>query len=83
MTRTTISLHESVLAKVRATAHESHSTMGETITELLNIGLRARSLQRQQRGREKFCLKSFSMGTPLVVIEDKEAVNAILDRTNL
>ena len=83
MTRTTISLHESVLAKVRTAAHESHSTMGETITELLNIGLRAKSLQRPHRGREKFRLKSFSMGTPRVALEDKEAVNTILDRRNL
>jgi len=57
--------------------------MGETITELLNIGLRAKSLQRPHLGREKFRLKSFSMGTPRVALEDKEAVNTILDRRNL
>ena len=79
MTRTTISLHESTLEKVRRAAHESHSTLGETITELLNIGLRSSAAHRPVRGSEKFRLKSFSMGKSRVALEDKEAINAILD----
>jgi hypothetical protein len=79
MTRTTISLHESVLEKVRTAAHQSHTTMGETITELLNLGLRIKTARHPPRGKAKFRLKSFSLGTPRIPLEDKEAINTVLD----
>jgi hypothetical protein len=79
MTRTTISLHESVLEKVRTVAHESHTTLGEAITELLTLGLQAKTTRQSPQGNEKFRLKTFSMGAPRIPIEDKEAVNSALD----
>jgi hypothetical protein len=79
MTRTTISLHESVLKKVRSVAHQSHTTMGETITELLNLGLQAKTGRQTRRAKQGFRLKTFAMGSPRVPLEDKEAVNALLD----
>lgn len=82
MTRTTISLHETVLDKVRTVAHQSHTTMGETITELLNLGLQIKKARRHSQGKKRFHLKSFSMGTPRIPLEDKEALNAALDGRN-
>jgi|WetSurMetagenome_2_1015567.scaffolds.fasta_scaffold50269_3 hypothetical protein len=80
MTRTTISLHESVLGKVRKVAHQSDSTLGETITELLNLGLHAKTAQIQKRRQPQlFRLKTYAMGMPKISLEDKEALNAILD----
>jgi hypothetical protein len=82
MTRTTISLHESVLEKVRLAAHQSHTTLGETITELLDLGLRTKTARHPARGKAKFRLKSFSLGIPRIPLEDKDAINAALDRRN-
>jgi hypothetical protein len=80
MARTTISLHESVLSKVRQVAHQSNSTLGETITELLNLGLHAKTVQMQKlRQPQPFRLKTYAMGAPKISLEDKEALNAILD----
>jgi len=79
MTRTTISLHESVLQKVRLVAHESHTTLGETFTELLNLGLQAKTVSHPARNRVKFRLKSYAMGKPRIPLEDKDAINAVLD----
>jgi len=79
MTRTTISLHESVLRKTKKLAHDQHTTLGEAITELLNIGLaqKANSMQYQKK---TLSLPSFNMGEPLVPLEDKEALMSVLDR---
>jgi hypothetical protein len=79
MTRTTISLHESVLEKVRNIAHQSHTTMGETITELLDLGLRVKKDRNPPRIKSKFRLKSFPMGIPRIPLEDKEAIYSVLD----
>lgn len=82
MTRTTISLHESVLDKVRSVAHQSHMTLGETITELLNLGLQTKKARHLPQGKKKFHLKSFPMGAPRIPLEDKGALNAVLDGRN-
>jgi hypothetical protein len=79
MTRTTISLHELTLEKVRAVAHQSKATMGETITELLNLGLRAKTAHHHSGRKRQFRLKSFHMGIPRVSLEDKEGLNRMLD----
>jgi hypothetical protein len=80
MTRTTISLHESVLGKVRQVAHQSNSTLGDTITDLLNLGLHVKTAQIQKRRQpQQFRLKTYAMGMPKISLEDKEALNAILD----
>ncbi|MBN1307545.1 MAG: hypothetical protein JXA18_06490 [Chitinispirillaceae bacterium] len=78
MTRTTISLHESTLRKVREVSRHEHIPLGETITELLNLGLELKqSLFR--RKKSSFTLKTYSMGQPKVPLEDKEAINDLLD----
>ncbi len=79
MNRTTISLHESVLEKVRDIAHQSHTTMGETITELLNLGIESKASRHVARSRKKFTLRTHAMGSPRIPLEDKEALNAVLD----
>jgi hypothetical protein len=80
MTRTTISLHESVLKKVRIVARRSNTTLGETITELLNAGLQSKISRTATKHKTRFSLKTFSMGTPRIPLEDKEAINTILRR---
>ena len=81
MTRTTISLHESTLNKVKEMSRKEHRSLGETITELLNLGFEKKSAIRQLRSKP-FHLKSYAMGRPTVALEDKEALYAILDRKN-
>jgi hypothetical protein len=78
MTRTTISLHESTLHKVKKLSRQGHSTLGETITELLNIGLNQKRIQLKTTNK-KFTLPSFSLGKTKVPLEDKEAVYSLLD----
>ncbi|MBN1575568.1 MAG: hypothetical protein JW913_03395 [Chitinispirillaceae bacterium] len=78
MTRTTISLHYSTLDKVRELSRHEHITLGEAITELLNLGLGLKK-NRFQRNKNSFSLKSFSMGQPKVPLEDKEAISNLLD----
>lgn len=81
MTRTTISLHESTLIKVKKLSRQEHSSLGETITELLNLGLERKRAQ-MKKTKNKFVLNTFAMGTPKVSLEDKEAVYSILDESN-
>jgi hypothetical protein len=82
MTRTTISLHESVLKKVRIVARRSNTTLGETITELLNAGLQSQIARNAKKQRPKFSLKTSPMGVPRIPLEDKDAINSILDGRN-
>ena len=78
MTRTTISLHESTLNKVRKLSRQKHSTLGETITELLNIGLNKKD-ELTKKTKKKFSLPAFALGKPKVPLEDKDALYSILD----
>jgi hypothetical protein len=78
MTRTTISLHETTLEKVKALSHKEHLSLGETITELLNLGLKHKNLLSQKE-KNSFSLKTSSMGAPKIPLEDKEAINSLLD----
>lgn len=76
MIRTTISLHESVLKAVKRMAKDEHRSLGETITELLQLGLRQRE---KKPSRELPALPDFSMGTAFVSLEDKDRLNQVLD----
>lgn len=73
MTRTTISLHETTLAKVRDLSRSEQLSLGETITELLNLGIECKKAISQQKNGV-FTLKTASMGQPKVPLEDKEAI---------
>ena len=81
MTRTTISLHESTLNKVKELSRQEHATLGETITELLNLGLSFKK-SRLVKAEKKFRLKTFALGNPKVPLEDTEALYSILDEGN-
>lgn len=76
MIRTTISLQESVLKAVKRLAQRDHRSLGETITELLQMGLRQRESHSLPNPA---ALPDFSMGASLVSLEDKERLNQILD----
>jgi hypothetical protein len=78
MMRTTISLHESVLEKTRKEAKRNHRSLGETISELLTLGLE-KKLRRSKNGRKPFVLGTYAMGFPRVSLEDKDALRAVLD----
>lgn len=76
MIRTTISLQESVLKAVKRLAQKDHRSLGETITELLQMGLRQREKYAPPNSA---VFPDFSMGAPLVSLEDKERLNQLLD----
>lgn len=78
MTRTTISIHESILNKVRELSLREHTTLGETITELLNLGINKKRIQ-MKKTRKKFTLNTFALGKTKVPLEDKEAIYSLLD----
>ncbi len=79
MTRTTICLHESVLKTAKQIAHKEHRTLGETISELMGIGIRFKG-RKPVRPQKRFTLKTFSMGTPHVPLEDKEAILSAVEK---
>ena len=81
MMRTTISLHESTFKKVKELSRKMNTTLGDIITELLNIGLNKKRAQLK-KPKKKFILKTFSLGKPKVPLEDKEALYALLDKGN-
>jgi hypothetical protein len=76
MIRTTINLQESVLAAVKRIAHQEHRSLGETITELLQLGLRQRM---EHTLPNPVSFPDFSMGVPFVALEDKGRLNQVLD----
>jgi len=78
MMRTTISLHESTFNRVKKVAQKQHKSLGETITELLNLGLQ-KLKEAQSMQKRAFKLPEFSMGMPRIDLEDKDSVYSILD----
>ena len=78
MTRTTISLHESVLKKTKEEAKREHRSLGETISELLLLGLEKKHLHSETR-KKPFVLKTYAMGSPRIPLEDKDALYDVLD----
>lgn len=76
MIRTTISLQESVLKAVKRLAHKENRSLGETITELLQMGLRQREKHPHP---DPAALPDFSMGAAFVSLEDKDRLNQLLD----
>lgn len=76
MSRTTLDIDPSVLAEAKELARKRGTTLGETVSVLL-----AQALAEATRPKEQppFRWISKSMGPPLVDLEDKDAVWAILD----
>ena len=75
MPRTTLDLDGSVLAELRRRGRREGKSMGQVASELL-----ARSMtEGVDRTTRPLQWKSDKLGEPLVDLEDKEAVRAVLD----
>jgi plasmid stability protein len=75
MPRTTIDLDAAVLGELRRRGRREHKSMGRLASELL-----ADALAREERPpAPRFRWMTADLGRPLVDLEDKEAVQAVLD----
>lgn len=77
MPRTTLNLDSSVLDELRRRATVEHKSLGEVASKLLSKQLANGSDQEPRPLR----WISRHLGTPRVDLEDKEALNALLDQT--
>jgi hypothetical protein len=75
MPRTTLDIDGTVLAELRERGAREGKTLGQLTSELLAVAL----AQAPPAPAEPFKLITKHMGKPLVDLEDKEAVWAILD----
>jgi hypothetical protein len=75
MPRTTIDLDASVLRDLRRRGQREGKSMGRVASELLATAL----AEDEHEPRAPFRWRSADLGTPFVDLEDKEAVQAILD----
>jgi len=76
MTRTTLNLDPSVLRELRERSTREHTSIGALASQLL-----ARELGEEgERRPQSFSWVSRDLGRPAVDLEDKEALNALLDR---
>jgi len=76
MARTTLDLDATVLRQLRARGRRERKSMGALASEILARGL---SEPAHTTARHKFEWRTWDMGTPLVDLEDKEAVRRALD----
>lgn len=75
MTRTTLNLDPSVLRELRERSTREHTSIGALASQLL-----ARELREEgERRPRSFSWVSRNLGRPAVDLEDKEALNALLD----
>jgi hypothetical protein len=74
MPRTTLDLDASVLSELRRRGRQEGKSMGRVASELL-----ATALVEEREPRARFRWRSADLGTPFVDLEDKAAVQAILD----
>jgi hypothetical protein len=77
MPRTTLDLDSSVLAELRRRGRREGKSMGQVASELLAKGL----AEGADRPTQALQWKSGRLGEPLVDLEDKEVVRAVLDET--
>ncbi len=75
VTRTTLDLDPTILSELRQRAKREGKSMGQVASEVLAPGLRANGGPEP----EPFLWESWDMGEPLVDLEDKDAVQRILD----
>jgi hypothetical protein len=73
--RTTIDIDAVVLDQLKRRQREEGKTLGQLVSELL-----ARELAREGGDRADVTWVSAKLGRPLVDLEDKDALNAVLDR---
>lgn len=75
--RTTVDIDAVVLKEVKRLQRDERKTLGAVVSELLAAALAAK--EKRQPRKKPFRLRSFNMGRPLVDLEDKHAVQALLD----
>ncbi|TSD99297.1 antitoxin [Skermania sp. ID1734] len=73
--RTTIDLDPVVLAQLKQKQREEGKSLGQLVSELL-----ARELARCEPQRSDISWVAANLGRPLIDLEDKDALNAALDR---
>ncbi|MBA2765740.1 MAG: antitoxin [Solirubrobacterales bacterium] len=76
MPRTTIDIDASVLDELRARQRREGKTLGRLASELLATALHE---TEPEEAEQPFRWRTHRMGLPLVDLEDKDAVWAILD----
>jgi hypothetical protein len=76
MPRTTLDIDATVLAELRERASRDGKSMGQVASELLAVALAEPTPASPAKPLE---WKTWNMGLPLVDLEDKHAVWAILD----
>ena len=76
MTRTTLNLDPSVMHELRQRSRRERKSIGELASQLLARGLR----EEQRPDASPFSWVSRDLGEPAVNLEDKDALNALLDR---
>ncbi|HYP55659.1 MAG TPA: hypothetical protein VEQ41_05070 [Solirubrobacterales bacterium] len=76
MTRTTLNLDSSVLGELRQRSRRERKSLGAVASELLARGLR----DEPPPANPPFSWVSHDLGRPIVDLEDKDALNAVLDR---
>jgi len=74
--RTTLNLDPSVMRELRRRSQREHKSIGELASQLLARSLR----QEEEPASRPFSWVSGDLGRPAVDLEDKEALNALLDR---
>jgi hypothetical protein len=74
MPRTTLDLDSSVLHELRRRSRRDGKSMGQVASELL-----AQSLDEGEMPANHFRWRSAKLGEPLVDLEDKDALQALLD----
>jgi len=76
MPRTTLNLDQSVIKELRERSARERKSIGELASQLL-----ARELaEKGEQVRQPFSWVSHDLGKPAVDLEDKEALNALLDK---
>ncbi len=76
MARTTLNLDPSVMRELRERSARERKSIGELASQLLARGLREESKPKPQ----SFSWVSRDLGRPAVDLEDKEALNRLLDQ---
>lgn len=77
MSRTTLDIDQSVLRQLRQRGKDEHKSMGQVASELLAFAL---AKTEHKTGTTPLNWISKDLGTPLVDLDDKEAVRATLDQ---
>jgi|CXWL01.1.fsa_nt_gi hypothetical protein len=75
--RTTVAIDDPILDEIKAIQAQEGKGLGELLNELLILALALR--EKKEVAIEPFEWISKDMGTPLVDLNDKEALWAVLD----